>query len=66
MANKKDDRQLATPARRELLRKLGRFTAVSAPAITLLLAAQAKPASAQIISGPKCTALNQPSTTKVV
>ncbi len=34
------------PARRTALKKLGRFAAVSAPAVILLLAAQTKPASA--------------------
>jgi len=63
MADEKDDKlYLSAPARREVLRKLGRFTAVSAPAITLLLAAQAKPASAQPIS--KCASANQPDNAK--
>jgi len=43
----------SAPARREVLRKFGRFAAVSAPAITLLLAARTKPASAVEISIPK-------------
>jgi hypothetical protein len=36
--------------RRPILRKLGRFAAITPPAIALLLAAQTKPASA-VISG---------------
>ena len=59
MVDKKDDEtNLSSQARREVLRKLGRFTVVTAPAVTLLLAAQTKPASA--ISS-KCSALPQPS-----
>jgi hypothetical protein len=37
--------------RRAALKKLGRFAAVTAPTVTLLLAAQVKPAQAQGISG---------------
>jgi hypothetical protein len=37
--------------RRAALKKLGRFAAVTAPAVTLLLAAQLKPTQAQGISG---------------
>jgi hypothetical protein len=37
--------------RRALLKKLGRFAAVTAPTVTLLLAAQARPGRAQPISG---------------
>jgi hypothetical protein len=36
--------------RRAILKKLGRFAAVSAPAVTLLLAATAKPGVAQAAS----------------
>ena len=35
-------------SRREALKKIARFTAVTAPAVTLLLAASSKPASAVI------------------
>jgi len=41
----------AASARRALLRKLGRFAAVTPPAVTLLLAATAKPNKAQAASG---------------
>lgn len=55
MAGKKDEKmQLSAPERRAVLRKLGRFATVSAPAVTLLLAAQTKPASAQPTSGSVC------------
>ena len=40
-------------SRRAALRRLGRFAAVSAPAVTLLLAAESKPASA---ATSKCVA----------
>jgi hypothetical protein len=47
MARKNDQaRKLVAPARRTVLKKLGRFAAVSAPAVILLLAARTKPASA--------------------
>lgn len=47
MARKNDEAQkLVAPARRTVLKKLGRFAAVSAPAVILLLVAQSKPASA--------------------
>ena len=47
MAKEKDDtKSLSSRDRRAVLRRLGRFTAVSAPAVTLLLAAQSKPAGA--------------------
>ncbi len=39
-----------TRQRRALLKKLGRFAAVSAPAVTLLLAATAKPGTARAAS----------------
>jgi hypothetical protein len=38
--------------RRAVLKTIGRFAAVTAPAVTLLLAAQAKPAKAVTFSGP--------------
>jgi hypothetical protein len=60
MSSKKtgETSKLPAPARREVLRKLGRFTAIIAPAVTVLLAAQAKPSSAQVTSG--CAAIAQP------
>ncbi len=41
------------PARRAVLKKLGRLAAVTPPAVTLLLSGAAKPAVAQIISVPE-------------
>jgi hypothetical protein len=47
MTKKKDDaKTLSSRERRAVLRRLGRFAAVSAPTVTLLLAAENKPASA--------------------
>jgi len=64
MADKKDDTaQLSASARREVLRKLGRFTAVSVPAVTLLLAAQSKPALAVTSQTMNCLTLRQPNNT---
>ncbi|MEA2781209.1 MAG: hypothetical protein QOK29_2753 [Rhodospirillaceae bacterium] len=40
----------AGEARRAALKKLGRFAVVTAPAVTLLLAAQTRPARAVVIS----------------
>ncbi len=40
--------------RRALLKKLGRFAAVSAPTVTLLLAAKAKPGAAAVSCTPTC------------
>ena len=37
----------ASTGRRDALRRLGRFAAVTAPTVTLLIAAKSKPASAQ-------------------
>ncbi len=42
------------PARRAALKKLGRFATVTAPTVTLLLAAQAKPNAAQAASCAAC------------
>ena len=42
---------MTAKGRRALLTKLGRFAAVTAPTVTLLLATQVKPAKAQGISG---------------
>src|SRR5579871_3711325 len=49
MANtgKDDKSQINAAQRRAILKKLGRFAAVSAPTVTLLLAAKAKPGLAQ-------------------
>ena len=41
--------------RRALLKKLGRFAAVSAPTVTLLLAAKAKPGAAAASCVPTCS-----------
>ncbi len=41
--------------RRALLKKLGRFAAVSAPTVTLLLAAKAKPGAAAVSCVPTCS-----------
>ena len=53
----KDEKSQTNPAkasiskqRRAILKRLGRFAAVSAPTVTLLLAAQAKPGFAQGVS----------------
>jgi hypothetical protein len=63
-AKKGDRPELSSQDRRRLLRKLGRFTVVTAPAVTLLLAAQTKPAGAVVVS---CAALAQPTgKTKIV
>lgn len=58
MAKKKDDANttLSSRKRRDVLRRLGRFAAVSAPTVTLLLAAETKPASAVV----SCKALCAP------
>jgi hypothetical protein len=65
MADKKDNKQqLSAPQRREVLRKLGRFATVSAPAVTLLLAAQERPASAQPTSPCRAGSVIRPSNTK--
>ena len=64
-SRKKDGAQLSSKARREILRKLGRFTAVTAPAVTLLLAAQTKASAADIRSGVQCQALAQLRSRKV-
>jgi hypothetical protein len=46
----KANNEQANRDRREALKKLGRFTAVSAPVVTLLLAAKARPSAAQVCS----------------
>jgi hypothetical protein len=50
----KDSTQVSATAkqRRALLKKLGRFAAISAPSVTLLLAAKAKPAAATVSCAP--------------
>jgi len=61
MTDKIEDGSAKTPAapedasvqaRRPVLKRLGRFAAVTAPAVTLLLAAQTKPAKAVLSSVP--------------
>ena len=48
----KADEPVNASERRALLKKLGRFAAVSAPTVTLLLSAKAKPARAGPASVP--------------
>ena len=48
MAEVKRQETVETKTRRETLKKIARFGAVSAPAVTLLLAASSKPAVAAI------------------
>ena len=51
MTDKKNDSaQLRQAGRREALRRLGRFAAVTPPAVALVLAAKTKPANAIVIS----------------
>lgn len=50
MSEVKTPETVETSSRRETLKKIARFTAVSAPAVTLLLAASEKPAKAAPIS----------------
>ena len=50
MSDKKDDSAPSQAGRREALRRLGRFAAVTPPAVALVLAAKTKPANAVIIS----------------
>jgi hypothetical protein len=65
MTRKNDEKQsLSAKERRAVLKKLGRFAAVSAPAVTLLLSAQSKPASAQPISSCAVDVRTRPSDTK--
>jgi hypothetical protein len=45
--------------RREALKKLGRFATVTAPTVTLLLAAQTKPS--QAVPTSPCAAIDRPS-----
>ena len=48
MSEVKTPETVETKSRRETLKKAARFVAVSAPAVTLLLAASSKPAKAVI------------------
>ena len=65
MARKNDEKRLLSAQERRLvLKKLGRFAAFSAPAVTLLLSAQSKPASAQPISSCAVDARTRPSDIK--
>lgn len=65
MGAKKDDKmQLSALERRAVLRRLGRFATISAPAVTLLLAAQTKPASAAPVSGCRAGSVILPSDKK--
>jgi hypothetical protein len=58
-SRKKDDtKALSSRERRAVLRRLGRFAAVSAPAVTLLLAAESKPASAIGSCVASCAVVN--------
>jgi hypothetical protein len=56
MSRKKPETTLTSRERRAVLRRIGRFAAVSAPTVTLLLAAESKPASAQ----PYCATMAGP------
>jgi len=48
MSDVKSPETIETKSRRETLKKVARFAAVSAPAVTLLLAASSKPAKAVV------------------
>ena len=48
MSEVKRQQTIETKSRRETLKKIARFGAVSAPAVTLLLAASSKPAAAVV------------------
>jgi hypothetical protein len=50
MSRSKKPETFATENRRALLKRAGRLTAVTAPAVALLLAARSRPAKAQVIS----------------
>ncbi len=54
------DKSLSLRERQSLLSRLNRFTQVSAPAVTLLLAAEAKPVFAVVKSGQSCAAMIDP------
>jgi len=57
---KDGDKRLSERDRRSLLSRLNRFTQVSAPAVTLLLAAETKPMLAVVKSGQSCAAMIDP------
>jgi len=52
MTKADQDSRAETASRRAALKKLGRFAAVSAPTVTVLLAATAKPKTAIAASAP--------------
>ena len=52
MSKTERDAGAETASRRTALKKLGRFAAVSAPTVTVLLAATAKPKTAIAASAP--------------
>jgi len=58
----KTNNEPANCARREALKRLGRFTVVSAPVVTLLLAAGSRPAKAQCVAScvPSSRSLKTP------
>ena len=53
---KDGDKNLSQRERRNILNQLNRFTKVSAPSVTLLLAAEAKPMLASTTSNASCMA----------
>jgi hypothetical protein len=53
---KDGDKNLSQRERRNILNRLNRFTKVSAPSVTLLLAAEAKPMLASVMSPTSCMA----------
>ncbi|HEY2890664.1 MAG TPA: hypothetical protein VGJ31_08545 [Dongiaceae bacterium] len=57
---KDGDKRLTLRERQSLLSRLSRFTQVSAPAVTLLLAAETKPMLAAVKSGNSCAAIIDP------
>ncbi|HYV87413.1 MAG TPA: hypothetical protein VFA91_02465 [Candidatus Polarisedimenticolia bacterium] len=54
------DKTLSLRERQSLLSRLNRFTQVSAPAVTLLLAAETKPMLAAVKSDNSCAAMIDP------
>ncbi len=57
---KDGDKRLSERDRQSLLGRLNRFTKVSAPAVTLLLAAETKPMLATAKSNGSCAAMIDP------
>jgi hypothetical protein len=57
---KDGEKNLSSRERQSLLSRLNRFTQVSAPAVTLLLAAETKPMLAVVKSGNSCAAMIDP------